>query len=81
MNIQELEALVDKGESQRLEFKQSTGQRTNAARAVCAMLNDIGGCVLFGVRDYTIHGKWQPQAGLVGTGRFRVRELSAGCFT
>ena len=51
MNIQELEALVDKGESQRLEFKQSTGQRTNAARTVCAMLNDIGGCVLFGVRD------------------------------
>jgi ATP-dependent DNA helicase RecG len=34
-----------------MEFKQSTGQRTDAAKAVCALANGLGGFVLFGVRD------------------------------
>ncbi|MBI4882150.1 MAG: putative DNA binding domain-containing protein [Planctomycetes bacterium] len=37
------------GESETQEFKRSTGQRREAARAVCAMLNHRGGRVLFGV--------------------------------
>jgi len=37
------------GESETLEFKRSTGQRREAARTVCAMLNHRGGRVLFGV--------------------------------
>jgi ATP-dependent DNA helicase RecG len=51
MNLKELRKLVKAGESDRLEFKRSTGQRTEAARTVCAMLNDLGGHVLFGVRN------------------------------
>ena len=39
------------GESDRLEFKKSTGQRTHAAKTVCGMLNGLGGFVLFGVTD------------------------------
>lgn len=34
-----------------MEFKRSTGQRSEAAKTVCAMLNGIGGFVLFGVTD------------------------------
>jgi ATP-dependent DNA helicase RecG len=42
---------VAEGESDHLEFKKSTGQRTEAAKTVCAMLNGLGGFVLFGVTD------------------------------
>jgi ATP-dependent DNA helicase RecG len=49
MTVQELEALVSYGESETLEFKETTGQRTEAARTVSAMLNGSGGTVLFGV--------------------------------
>jgi len=51
VNLQELKKLVVNGESDRLEFKRSTGQRTSAAKTVCAMLNGLGGFVLFGVTD------------------------------
>ncbi len=37
------------GESETLEFKTTTGTRREAARTVCAMLNQQGGHVLFGV--------------------------------
>lgn len=50
MNIQALRQLVSQGESERLEFKRSTGQRSDAGKTVCAMLNGIGGIVLFGVQ-------------------------------
>jgi len=42
-------AMVAAGESETLEFKTSTGRRREAAQAVCAMLNHLGGHVLFGV--------------------------------
>ncbi len=51
MNMQELTALLQEGESDRLEFKATTGQRSEAMRAVCGMLNGLGGLVLFGVND------------------------------
>ncbi len=40
---------VAAGESETLEFKTTTGTRREAARTVCAMLNQQGGQVLFGV--------------------------------
>lgn len=49
MTIQELESLAAEGESETLEFKATTGQRTEAAKTVCAFLNGEGGTVLFGV--------------------------------
>jgi hypothetical protein len=51
MNLKQLKKLVFAGESENLEFKNSTGQRTAAMKAVCAMLNSPGGFVLFGVTD------------------------------
>ena len=51
MNLGELQKLVAGGESEHLEFKRSTGERTDAAKTVCAMLNGHGGFVLFGVSD------------------------------
>src|SRR6266540_2896544 len=51
MNLAELQALVAGGESEQVEFKRSSGQRSDAARTVCALLNGLGGFVLFGVSD------------------------------
>jgi ATP-dependent DNA helicase RecG len=51
VNLDELTRLVAGGESEFVEFKRSTGQRTAAMKAVCAMLNGRGGFVLFGVTD------------------------------
>lgn len=49
MRIEELNALAAGGESAQVEFKKSTGQRTEAAKAACGMLNGEGGYVLFGI--------------------------------
>ncbi|MCY4227743.1 MAG: putative DNA binding domain-containing protein [Gammaproteobacteria bacterium] len=42
--------MTAKGESEMLEFKASTGMRNEAAKTVCAMLNQRGGYVLFGIK-------------------------------
>ncbi len=49
MNLQELNELVARGESDQVEFKKTTGQRTEAMHTVCGMLNGLGGFILFGV--------------------------------
>lgn len=49
MTPEQIKTLVAKGESETLEFKLSTGRRSNAMKTVCAMLNQRGGHVLFGV--------------------------------
>jgi ATP-dependent DNA helicase RecG len=52
MHLAELEVLVSAGESETLEFKRTTGQRTDAFKTVCAMLNGVQpGMVVFGVKD------------------------------
>lgn len=51
MNLGELKNIVTRGEGEQVEFKRSTGQRTSAAKTVCAMLNGPGGFVIFGVTD------------------------------
>src|SRR3954462_13688439 len=51
MTISELEALISGGESPQVEFKLSTGQRSDGAKTACAMLNGNGGRILFGVDD------------------------------
>src|SRR2546425_4919413 len=51
MKLESLKKLAMQGESDRLEFKGTTGQRTEAMKTVCAMLNAMGGLVLFGVSD------------------------------
>ena len=51
MNLSSLLELVKRGESEKIELKRTTGQRSEGAKAVCAMLNGLGGFVLFGVND------------------------------
>ena len=51
LSVDEVAAIVATGESETVEFKQSTGARKEAARTLSAMLDGVGGTVLFGVRD------------------------------
>jgi len=46
---EQVAALVASGESEVLEFKETTGTRREAAQTVCAFMNQSGGQVLFGV--------------------------------
>ncbi len=49
MNAEQIANIVAGGESEVLEFKSTTGTRREPAHTVCAMLNQQGGQVLFGV--------------------------------
>ena len=51
MNLEQLRQLVAEGESERLEFKKSTGELRGGMDTLCGMLNANGGQVLFGVTD------------------------------
>ena len=51
MQLQDVKNLIQYSESETVEFKRSTGQRTTAAKTLCGMLNGRGGMVLFGVND------------------------------
>lgn len=51
MNVDELNEIVQGGESQTVEFKKNTGQLREGMRTTCAMLNGKGGFILFGVTD------------------------------
>ena len=73
MNRAELIKTAAQGESERLEFKKSTGQRTEAAKTVCGMLNGRGGMVLIGVTD---KGELLGQEVSDKTQRDLARELS-----
>ena len=54
----EIARLAAAGESETVEFKATTGQRTEAARTLSAMLNGRGGRVLFNVRpDGSVTGQ------------------------
>ena len=69
MTKNDLVILAGRGESERLEFKATTGTRREAAMTMCAFLNQHGGQVLFGV----------TQAGVVGqqVSERTIEELSA----
>ena len=49
LTTQYVTSLASAGESEALEFKETTGTRREAARTVCAFLNQSGGQILFGV--------------------------------
>ena len=49
ITVGQLRELAQSGESESLEFKATTGQRREAAKTICAMLNTRGGQVVFGV--------------------------------
>ena len=72
MTYEEIAEWARAGESERLEFKATTGQRRAAARTVCAMLNRHGGRVIFGIDDA---GRATGQQVGVNTLRDLQREL------
>jgi predicted HTH transcriptional regulator len=43
MQLQDVEKLIRNGESETVEFKMSTGQRTTTAKTLFGMLNRTGG--------------------------------------
>ncbi len=49
MTLDQVAAMTAAGESETVEFKRTTGTRREAVQTVCAMLNQRGGHVLFGV--------------------------------
>ena len=49
MTPEQITRLIATGESETLEFKETTGTRRQAIQSLCAMLNHRGGRVLFGV--------------------------------
>lgn len=51
MQLEKLKNLILRSESESVEFKKTTGQRTEAAKTICALLNGLGGCLIFGVSD------------------------------
>lgn len=51
MTLEEIKTLAANGESGVLEFKSTTGARREATETLCAMLNQKGGKVLFGVTE------------------------------
>ncbi len=51
MTTEQITTLAASGESETLEFKETTGARRKAAMTLCAFLNQGGGQVLFGVKD------------------------------
>lgn len=52
MKIVQLKTLIKRGESEILEFKNSTASLSSGMQTVCAFLNsDTGGTIIFGVQD------------------------------
>lgn len=51
MDLEALQQLVEEGESDRLEFKRSTGELREGMETLCGFLNERGGRVLFGVAN------------------------------
>ncbi len=49
ISLSDIASWVRGGESETLELKRTTGERREAARTICAMLNHRGGRVIFGV--------------------------------
>lgn len=49
MTPEQIQTWAASGESETMEFKRTTGERREAVRTLCAMLNHRGGRVLFGV--------------------------------
>ena len=58
MTLDEIRRMAASGESETVEFKETTGERNEAAKSLCAMLNHQGGAVLIGVKpDGAIAGQ------------------------
>lgn len=58
ISVNQLQTWIVQGESEAQEFKQTTGQRTDACKTLCAFLNHRGGRVIFGITpDHKLAGQ------------------------
>ncbi|ODS40348.1 hypothetical protein BEH94_05465 [Candidatus Altiarchaeales archaeon WOR_SM1_SCG] len=57
MNQQQLKELIEKGESEKIEFKKSTAQLEKGLKAICAFLNHLGGDIYFGIDEKEVTGQ------------------------
>ena len=48
MTVNEIDALVRRGEFDTLEFKKTTGQLSRTAETICDFLNSHGGIIVWG---------------------------------
>lgn len=51
INLSELKILIERGESNNLEFKTSTSNLKSAFESLCAFLNGNGGIILIGIKN------------------------------
>jgi ATP-dependent DNA helicase RecG len=51
MKLKQLQALIQQGESEAVEFKKSTALLRAIFETICAFLNGKGGTILIGVND------------------------------
>ena len=80
MILDELKHIAQAGESERVEFKRSTGQRTEGMKTVCAMLNGVGGYLFFGVTDNGALVGQQVSAGTLEDITRELRRIDPPCF-
>lgn len=73
MTLEELQELAKAGESERLEFKETTGQLKGAFETLCAFLNSKGGMVVIGINN---KGKIIGQEVTDNTQQEIVREIA-----
>jgi ATP-dependent DNA helicase RecG len=80
MSPEQIAVCARSGESEALEFKRTTGERREGARALCAMLNHRGGRILFGVSpDGRVLGQ-QVSDGTIEDVAQEIRELDPPAF-
>ena len=65
MTPNQIGVLATEGESETLEFKKTTGERREAAKTMCAMVNTRGGRIVFGItKDLAYSGQLLDNYGL-----------------
>ncbi|HEC92018.1 MAG TPA: ATP-binding protein [Candidatus Atribacteria bacterium] len=53
----DIKKIIEKGESERVEFKKSTAQLEKALKSICAFLNHKGGVIYFGIDNGKVVGQ------------------------
>ena len=80
MTPERISELAGAGESETLEFKETTGTRREGARTVCAFLNQRGGQVLFGVTRAGVAGGQQVSERTIEELSAELRQIDPPAF-
>ena len=80
MTPNHIATLAASGESETLEFKETTGTRREAVMTVCAFLNQGGGQVLFGVTQTGVVSGQQVSERTIEELSAELREINPPAF-